>query len=185
MPKKKKEQAKKDKMPIKIPKKVGGFLEKNNIKCEVMGHRTVYTAFDKAATLKMKPAPIAKVLVVKIDGTLAMAVVGGDRNLDMEKLQKTAKAKKIDFAKEKSISETFKGIDPGAIPPFAGLWNLPVYCDKKLLESPKIILSAGSYETSLAITPAAFKKANLEMIVGIFSIAKQKSKLKNKPRRKQ
>lgn len=158
---------------IKAPKKVEGFLAKVGAKYELVGHRTVYTAFDKAATLKVKPAQIAKVLVVKIDETLAMAVVGGDRNLDVGKLQKLAKSKKIDFAKEKIIGETFKGIDPGAIAPFAELWNVPVFCDKKLLESAKIILSAGSYESSLAITPAAFKKANPEITIGLFSMARK------------
>jgi Ala-tRNA(Pro) deacylase len=164
------------KAEMEIPKKVGAFLEKNGIKCEAVEHRTVYTAFDKAATMKAKLGQIAKVLVVKIDGALAIAVIGGDKNLDAEKLLKLSKGKKIDFAKEKVIGETFKGIDPGAIPPFEDLWNLPVFCDKKLLEQTKIILSAGSYEASLQITPAAFKKANPQMIVGNFSIAKQKKK---------
>ena len=163
-------------MPVKIPKKVEGFLSKTGIKCETITHRTVYTAFDKAATLKIKTGAIAKVLVIKIDRELAMAVIGGDRNLDMDKLAKLAKAKKIDFAKEKIIAETFKGIDPGAIPPFAGLWQIRVFCDKKFLESPKIIISAGSYEASLIITPAAFKKTNPEMTIGNFSAAKPKLK---------
>jgi Ala-tRNA(Pro) deacylase len=119
--------------------------------------------------------------MVKINGELGMAVVGGNRNLDMDKLLKISKAKKIDFAKEKIISETFKGIDPGAIPPFDGLWQIPIFCDKKLLESPKIILSAGSYGASIKITPAAFKKVNADMIIGNFSIARPKSKKPNKP----
>jgi len=159
----------------KIPKKVENFLEKAGAKYELIQHRTVYTAFDKAATLKIKTGAIAKVLVVKIDGKLAMAVVGGDRNLDIDKLMKLAKAKKTDFAKEKIIAETFKGIDPGAIPPFEGLWGIRVFCDKKLLESPKIILSAGRYEASLIITPAAFKKINPEMAIGNFSITRKKT----------
>ncbi|MFZ3074460.1 MAG: YbaK/EbsC family protein [Minisyncoccales bacterium] len=174
---------------IKIPKKVERFLAEVGAKYELIGHRTVYTAFDKAATLKIKTNAIAKVLVVKIDGGLAMAVIGGDKNLDMDKLMKLArpkgrgsleatKSKKIDFSKEKIIGEAFKGIDPGAVPPFAGLWNLKVFCDKKLLESPKIIISAGAYETSIKIAPGAFKKINPEMTIGSFSISKPKPKTK-------
>jgi Ala-tRNA(Pro) deacylase len=164
---------------IKIPKKVENFLAKTGVKYELIKHRTVYTAFDKAATLKIKTGAIAKVLVVKIDRELAMAVIGGDRNLDMDKLAKLAKAKKIDFAKEKIIAETFKGIDPGAIPPFADLWQMRVFCDKKLLEAPKIIISAGSYEASLIITPAAFKKTDPEMTIADFSIPCKEHKEKS------
>jgi len=108
----------------------------------------VYTAFDKAATLKIKPGTVAKVLTLKIGKELVLAAMGSDKNLNIEKLQKLAKTEKIAFAKEKAIVETFKGIDPGAIPPFAGLWNVKVFCDKKLLEAPKIILPSGSYEAS-------------------------------------
>jgi len=158
-----------EKNQIKIPKKVDNFLSKSGAKYELVTHRTVYTAFDKAATLKVKLGAIAKVLVVKIDGDLALAAVAGDANLDMDKLTKLAKAKKIDFAKEKTIGETFKGIDPGAIPPFAGLWQIKVFCDKKLLESPKIILSAGSYQTSIKLAPGAFKKTSPDMVIGNFS----------------
>jgi len=161
---------------IKVPKKVEGFLAKVGAKYELVGHRTVYTAFDKAATLKIKPGTVAKVLTLKIGKELVLAAMGSDKNLNIEKLQKLAKTEKIAFAKEKAIVETFKGIDPGAIPPFAGLWNLPVFCDKKILESPKIILSAGSYESSLVIISAGFKKANPEMVVGIISAPKPKQK---------
>jgi len=160
---------------IKIPKKVGSFLEKTNVKFELARHRTVFTAFDKAATLKIKPGAVAKVLVVKMDGELAMAVIPGDKNLDIDKLLKLAKAKKIDFAKEKVIAESFKGIDPGAIPPFGALWNIKIFCDKKLLESPKIILSAGSYECSIKMTPGVFKKISPDLALGNFSKTKKKA----------
>jgi Ala-tRNA(Pro) deacylase len=157
------------------------FLKKSKIKYKPVTHKTVFTAYDKAATLRAKPATIAKVLVVKVNGELAMAVVGGDKNLDIEKLQKLTKAKKVDFAKEKTIGEIFKGIDPGAVPPFSGLWKTKVFYDKKLLEQPKIILSAGSYETSLEMTPSSLKKASAVLAVGNFSKPKEKPKAKKKP----
>lgn len=169
---------------IQLPKKVAKFLENGAVKCEVIGHRTVYTAFDKAATLRLKPAAIVKVLMLKADGDLVMALVGGDRNLDAAKLQKLIKAKKLDFAKEKAIGETFKGIDPGAIPPFEELWGIRVFCDKKLLEQAKLVLSAGSYETSLKIAPGTFMKANPQMVAGIFSAAKPKPKKQPKSKAK-
>ncbi len=171
---------------IKAPKKVEGFLAKVGAKYELVGHRTVYTAFDKAATLKIKPGTVAKVLTLKIGKELVLAAMGSDKNLNIEKLQKLAKTEKIAFAKEKAIVETFKGIDPGAIPPFAGLWNVKVFCDKKLLEAPKIILPSGSYEASLKITSGGLKKISPEIIIGNFSSSRPKktktakSKVQNK-----
>ena len=95
---------------IKVPKKVEGFLAKVGAKYELVGHRTVYTAFDKAATLKVKPAQIAKVLVVKIDETLAMAVVGGDRNLDVGKLKSWLNPKRSILPKKRSSAKLSKAL---------------------------------------------------------------------------
>lgn len=176
MKRKIKKEAKERNVEVKIPKKVGNFLDRAGAKFELLAHRTVYTAFDKAATLKVEPEVIAKVLTLKLDKELVLVIIGGDRNLDINKLLKLSKAKKIDFAKEKIIGETFKGIDPGAIPPLEGLWNLQIFCDKKFLEQTKIILSAGSYEASIKIAPGAFKKINPLLAIGNFSIARPKPK---------
>lgn len=165
-----------------IPKKVGDFLKKNKAKFELLEHKTVYTAFDKAATLRAKPRTIAKVLVVKIDRELAMVIISGGKNLDIEKLKKAVKAKKIDFVRERAIKEHFKGIDPGAVPPFGKLWGIKAFVDRGLLNQPKIIISAGSYEWSLMMAPAAFKKITPDLIVGVFSKAKEKPKKKKKPK---
>ncbi|HOX30667.1 MAG TPA: YbaK/EbsC family protein [Candidatus Paceibacterota bacterium] len=164
-----------------IPKKVDDFLKKSGVKFELIEHKTVYTANDKAATLKIKPAAVGKVLVMKSEGEPVIALVAGDRNLDMEKIKRILKAKKVDFLPEPAIKEKFKGIDPGAIPPFAEIWGVKVLADKKLLSQPKIVFSAGRYEWSLRLTPAVFKKISPQLITGIFSKAKEK---KLKPKKK-
>lgn len=171
------------KKKCEAPKKVRDFLEKAGAKFELMGHKTVFTAYDKAATLKIQPKTIAKVIVVKIDNELAAAVIPGDKNLDIEKLKKTAKAKKIDFAKEAAIGKKFTGIDPGAIPPFCGLWDMKFFADKSLLSQPKIIFSAGSYEWSIKMAPSAFRKITPDAVAGNFAKPKPKPKAKQKAAR--
>lgn len=164
-----------------IPKKVDDFLKKSGVKFELIEHKTVYTANDKAATLKIKPAAVGKVLVMKSEGEPVIALVAGDRNLDMEKIKRILKAKKVDFLPEPAIKEKFKGIDPGAVPPFIGIWGVNVLADKGFLTQPKIILSAGRYEWSVILTPAVFKKISPSLVIGIFSKAKEK---KPKPKKK-
>ena len=162
-----------------IPKKVDAFLKKSGAKFELLNHKTVFTAYDKAATLKIHPKTIGKVLVVKLDKDLAAVVIPGNKNLNIEKLKKASKSKKADFVKEKAIKDSFKGIDPGAIPPFCELWGIKVYADKILMEQPKIILSAGSYEWSVRMSPFVFKKITPDLIIGTFSKTKEKkTKLK-------
>lgn len=76
-------------------KKLQKYLDESGVKYEVKEHRKVYTAYDAAATMKVKLKQIAKSLIVKfnkpfVDGQkpYALVIVGADRNIDLKKLSK-------------------------------------------------------------------------------------------------
>jgi Ala-tRNA(Pro) deacylase len=71
-----------------IPSKIIKFLEKSGIQYEAIKHRTVYTAYDKAATLRIKPNIVGKTLVLKTDSDMAVVLIPGNKNLDKVKFQK-------------------------------------------------------------------------------------------------
>ncbi len=156
-----------------IPSKILKFLEKAKVKYEPMEHRTVYTAHDKARTLRFSEKMIGKTLVLKADKNLVLALIPANKNLDKNKFRKIAKVKKADFVSEKLMKNKFKGMKVGAVPPFGGLWALPTFLDKSLLQNPKIIVSGGNYNWSIKITPAALKKLMPDLIVGNFGQAKK------------
>ena len=152
-----------------IPKKIINFLEKNKIKYEPIKHRTIYTAFDKAATLKVPQKIVGKTLVITFDKNLAVVLISANKNLDINKLRKVVKAKKIEFVSEKIIKNKFKGVKVGAIPPFGNLWKFSTFTDRGLMQSPKIIINGGDYNWSIKITPATLKKLIPDLLIGSFS----------------
>lgn len=166
-----------------IPKRIINFLEKVKAKYQPIKHRTVYTATDKAATLKVTSKLIGKTLVLKTDRDLAMALIPGNKNLDKNKFKKTVNdwrkkkgqrpLKNIDFISEKLMKNKFKGVKVGALPPFGNLFNLPTFLDKTLLKEPKIIISAGDYNWSIKIAPAHLKKLIPDLVIGSFSKARK------------
>lgn len=134
-----------------IPKKIINYLEKNKIKFQKIAHKTVYTAYDLAQTLKEKLSRIAKTLVIKTDKGYALLVLPASRLADLKKLKKFLKAKKIEIAREEVMKKFFK-IKPGTITPFATLHKkVPLFIDKALLKTKEILVSAGSYTDSLRI----------------------------------
>ncbi len=153
-----------------IPKKTLSYLDKNKVKYETVEHKTVFTAYDLAQTLKMKLPEIAKTLLVKVDTGLALTVLPASAKLDFGKLKKLAKAKKISILKE-NVMKTKLKIKPGAITPFGQLYKLPVYLDAALKKQKKILVGSGSFEESIKITPASLIKVE-SPIVG--SISKKK-----------
>lgn len=163
---------------MKIPSKIVKYLGSKKIKYEIVNHKTVYTAYDKAATLKIKPNVIGKTLVLKADKGLVMVLIPGNKNLDLVKLKKVAKAmptgrqaKKLDFISETIIKNKFKGIKLGAIPPFGELWKLPTFADRGLLKEKNIFVNTGIYQASFKVSPKIFEK--LGAVFGNFSKAKK------------
>ena len=145
------------------------FLEKAKVKYEPIEHRIVYTAFDKAQTLKVSEKMVGKTLILKTDKGIFIALIATNKNLDTNKLKKIAKAKKIGFVSEKVIKNKFKGVKVGAIPPFGNLWGLLTFIDGSLTNQPKIIINGGDHNFSIKISPAAFKKIIPDLIIGNFS----------------
>lgn len=149
-----------------IPKKIINFLEKNKIKYESVNHRKVYTAFDKAATLRVLEKMIGKTLVMKADKKAALVLIPANKNLDKKKFKKIAKVKNIDFVKESWMKKNLKGVKVGAIPPFGDLWGFPTFIDRSLVNSPKIILDSGDYGFSIKLKGNVLKKLILDPVIG-------------------
>jgi len=159
---------------MKIPAKLSAFLNKNKVGYEPVEHRTVYTALDKAATLRVKPGLIVKTLILKAGKEIIMVVLAGNRNLNKVKFKKAAKLKNFDFISEKLMKTKFKDFKAGAVPPFGLLFKIPCFVDKNLLKEKIVYASAGNYETSLKISPKILEK--LGAIKANFSDAKKIAK---------
>ena len=174
-----------------IPKKVINFLEKGKVKYEIIKHRTVYTAFDKAKTLKVPEKIVGKTLILKTDGKLAIVLIPANRNLDKGKIKKLLKAKKVELASERLIKNKLKarlpryakhcgqGVKVGAIPPFGfqpahhPTRKILTFIDKSLLKNPKIIVNGGNYNFSIKISSNQLKKILPDAIFGNFSEKKK------------
>ena len=152
-----------------VPKKISNFLDKTKIKYELIEHRTVFTAYDKAKTLRVPDKIVGKTLVLKIDRDLAIVLIPANRNLDKNKFRKITKTRKADFVSEKLIKNKLKGVKVGAIPPFGILWKFKTFMDRPFLKQPKVILNAGDYNWSIKISPAYLKKIIPDLTIGAFS----------------
>ncbi|HRY52746.1 MAG TPA: YbaK/EbsC family protein [Candidatus Portnoybacteria bacterium] len=167
-----------------LNKTIQKFLDLNKTKYEVIEHKTVYTAFDKAATLRAKPQEVGKTVVVSLDNKeYALGLIPSNKNLDKKKVllifnklrakNKEKNYKKIDFAKEQWMKKSFKGVALGATPPLGELYKLPFFIDNALTKPSKIVVNGGAYEVSLKLSPANLIKLNQNSLKGSFSMAKK------------
>ena len=131
-----------------IPKKVESYLKKTNKKFEEISHKTVYTAYDLAQTLKKELKSIAKTLVIQADKAYILAIVPASARLDLKKLKKALGVKKISIPDEKIMIKVFR-VKPGAISAFGKLHKVKTVIDKSLTKVKDIILQTGSFTDSV------------------------------------
>lgn len=174
----------------KLSTKIQKYLGEAGIGYEILGHKTVYTAFDAAATMKKKMSEIVKTLLVKADREYFLVLLPADNNLDFKKLASFLKktgGKEIVSVKiptEKVISEMFK-IKNGAMSAFGGLYKLPVIADKSLSKLKKAVFPSGKFNYSLEIGVKEFMKME-SAILGSFGVKRKvvKRQVKKAKKRK-
>jgi len=152
-------------------KKVLKHLDDKNVKYEIIPHKKVYTALDAAATLKVKLEEIAKSLVIKADTSYYLLILASNKNVNLAKLKKALKAKKVVIPKEADLVKAFK-IRPGSLTGFGSIHKIPVILDKGFEKVNQAIFSGGSLVESVKLKVADYAKLE-EPIRHLFSEAKK------------
>jgi Ala-tRNA(Pro) deacylase len=125
--------------------KLREFLDSRNVKYLVISHSVAYTAQGIAALVHLSGKKLAKTVIVKIDGVLAMAVVPASLHVDLDLLRTAAGAGAVEVATEQEFKDAFPDCETGAMPPFGNLYDMPVYADASLAENEEITFNAGTH----------------------------------------
>lgn len=125
--------------------KVKAFLDSYGVKYVVISHSKAYTAQGIAAISHISGKELAKTVIVKLDGDLAMAVLPASFQVDLDLLRRVTGVQKAELATEHEFKRHFPDCETGAMPPFGNLYGIPVYVDGTLLEDREIAFNAGSH----------------------------------------
>lgn len=129
-------------MPLQRLKEL---LDRQGVRFETISHLPAYTAQGIAAMTHISGKEVAKTVIVKLDGQLAMAVVPASHRVDLRHLQAEAKAATVSLASEAEFKDAFPGCETGAMPPFGSLYGLPVVVDESVTHDREIVFNAGSH----------------------------------------
>jgi Ala-tRNA(Pro) deacylase len=125
--------------------KLRKFLDSHGIKYLVISHSLAYTAQGVAALAHVSGKQLAKTVIVKVDGILAMVVLPAALHVDMNRLRKLTGARIVELATEGEFKDAFPDCELGAMPPFGNLYDMPVYADVTLAEHEEITFTAGTH----------------------------------------
>ncbi|NUQ63045.1 MAG: YbaK/EbsC family protein [Pirellulales bacterium] len=129
-------------MPVK---KLKEYLDGQAIRYVCISHSPSYTAQEIAAAAHIPGRELAKTVMIKVDGKMAMAVLPASMHVDFDMLKEAAAADSVELATEEEFESMFPGCELGAMPPFGNLYDMEVFVAEDLAEDEEIAFNAGSH----------------------------------------
>jgi len=128
-----------------LAKKLKSYLDRWQIKYVAITHSPAFTALEIAESAHIPGRQLAKTVIVKIDGILAMAVLPSDHRVILDDLRGITHSDNVRLASEREFRDSFPDCEPGAMPPFGNLYDMSVYVSPDLAREPEIAFNAGSH----------------------------------------
>ncbi len=134
------------------------FLDKEKVKYVTITHSPAFTAQEIAESSHVPGKELAKTVIVKIDGRLAMVVTPATEHVKLHVLEATLGATEVALASESDFENSFPDCETGAMPPFGNLYDMPVFVSQSLREDDHIAFNAGSHSELVRLPYAEFER---------------------------
>jgi Ala-tRNA(Pro) deacylase len=125
------------------------LLDENHVDYEVHAHPRAFTAKETAAADHVPPSEMAKVLVLRGQDRFLMAVLPASHVLDLDRLREAVGDAELRLASEREFVDVFPTCEPGAIPPFGQLFDMPVWVDDSLGRERETVFNGGNHNETV------------------------------------
>ena len=128
------------------------YLNEKNIKYINTYHPATYTAAETAESAHIPGNQMAKTVIVKIDGKLAMVVLPAAEKIDFELLEGATGDSHITLARENEFTDRFHDCETGAMPPLGNIYGMDVYVEEALSQDKTISFNACMHDQLISIS---------------------------------
>ncbi len=127
---------------------IKNLLEKADVEFQVIEHAPVYTSEDASKIRDTSLAIGAKSLIWYADKSPILAVVPGNKKLNLKKFKQAFGFKDLRFATPEEV-EGLTGLKIGSIPPIGKVLGLTSYFDESFLHDSQVAFNAGLHTVSI------------------------------------
>ncbi len=139
-----------------IPTSIEEHLRRFHPEFQHHVHDAAMTAQELAEAEHVTGHRVAKPVVVKLDGKLAIAVVAATDQVWLGSLEE-ALGTRAELVDEAEFAGAFEPCDAGAEPPLA-MFGLPIFADEKLIRESKLLMQAGTHEDAILVDTHAWMR---------------------------
>ena len=151
------------------------YLEKHNVKYDVIHHAHSSTSLESAHSAHIPSHQLAKAVVLEDEDGYIVSVVPSTNRLDMEWINETL-GRKLEMAQEDELPALFQDCELGAVPALSNAYGLDVVWDDQLKSATEIYIEAGDHENLVHIHGDEFRKLVEGMPHAIISAEKDYSR---------
>lgn len=128
------------------------YLISHNIPFTVREHLPAFSAQEVAEKAHVSGRRVAKTVVVKLDGQMALCVLPAIEQVNFSLLRQVACSNSAELAREEEFAHYFSDFESGVMPPFGSLFGLTVYLSESLNQTLPVVFSSGSSSKLLEIS---------------------------------
>jgi len=125
--------------------KLQDYLDSHHVKYVSIKHSPAFTAQELAASAHIPGEDVAKTVVVKMDGEMALVVLSALNMIRMNHLEEFTGSREVELASEEEFKDRFPDCEVGAMPPFGNLYEMDTYVEEDLAKDHQIAFNAGTH----------------------------------------
>ncbi|MFC1661306.1 aminoacyl-tRNA deacylase [Gemmatimonadota bacterium] len=138
--------------------KLQEYLDEQRVRYISIKHSPAFTAQEIAASAHIPGQEVAKTVIVKLDGTMAMVVLPAPEMVRMNHLRAETGSDRVELATEEEFKDRFPDCEVGAMPPFGNLYEMQTFVEESLTLDEEIAFNAGTHTELLKMPYSDFER---------------------------
>jgi Ala-tRNA(Pro) deacylase len=137
--------------------KLQEYLDEHRVRYVSIKHSPAFTAQELAAAAHIPGKDVAKTVVVKLDGVMAMVVLPAPEMIRLNHLKVETGVDLVELASEQEFKGRFPDCEVGAMPPFGNLYDMRTLVAESLTDDQEIAFNAGTHTELIRMAYADYE----------------------------
>lgn len=138
--------------------KLQEYLDSQQVRYVSIKHSPAFTAQEIAASAHIPGEDIAKTVVVKLDGKMALVVLPAPEMVRLNHLKAELGVGEAEIASEAEFKDRFPDCEVGAMPPFGNLYEMDTLVEESLAGDHEIAFNAGTHTELIRMAYADYER---------------------------
>ena len=135
-------------MPVQ---KIAEYLVAHHVPFKTRQHAPAFSAQEVAEQAHISGHKVAKTVVIKLDGKMALCVLPATERVNFSMLRHAAGSHTAELVTEDEFASHFPACELGAMPPFGSLYGLQVFAMETLKAGKTLAFNSGDASELLMI----------------------------------